>query len=65
MEAGLRRVIDVLGLRSAEGKSRLAEIESLFEESAEPETSIVSTSEKHHLARVRHIRTHAVRSPKH
>jgi len=65
MEAGLRRVIDAVELRSAGAKSRLAEIEVLFEESAERDTSIVPEPEKPHLARVRHIRSHAVRSPKH
>jgi hypothetical protein len=65
MHASLHRLLDVVGVRSGEAKSRLAEIEDLFEESAEPETTIISTPEKPHLARVRHIRSHAVRSPKH
>jgi pimeloyl-ACP methyl ester carboxylesterase len=65
MEVGLRRTIEVVGLRSNEAKSRLAEIEDLIEESARRDTSIVRAPEKPHLARVRHIRSHAARNPKH
>jgi hypothetical protein len=58
MIAGARRVIDEVGLTSKVGKSRLAEIEVLFEKYAqlEPATG--------HLRAVRSARSHAASGSK-
>jgi hypothetical protein len=65
MQSGLHRVIDVVGLQSDKAKSRLAEIEELFEESAESESSEAGDKGERHLGAVRPVRTHAARSSKH
>ena len=62
MTGNLRRLIDVVGLRSKVAKARLAEIEALIEGgSGEPREH----AERNHLGTVRPVRAHAARSPKH
>jgi pimeloyl-ACP methyl ester carboxylesterase len=61
----LRRLIDVVGVRSKLGKTRLAEIESLFERGGLSGVSLIADREDKHLGTVHPVRPHAARSTKH
>jgi pimeloyl-ACP methyl ester carboxylesterase len=64
MAGNLRRMIDAVGLRSKVEHARLAEVETLFQ-SGERGSSRLVEHGKAHLARVRPMRSHPARSPKH
>ena len=62
MRAMLRRLIETLGLRSEEARSRLTELEHLLEESA---AIICHTHERQHFAKVRPLPVQTGKTSKH
>src|SRR4029079_5195986 len=61
MRAMFRRLIETVGLRSDEARSRLAELEHLIAESADPKDS----PERQHFAKLRPLPIHSGRTSKH
>jgi pimeloyl-ACP methyl ester carboxylesterase len=61
MRAMFRRLIETVGLRSDEARSRLTELEHLIEQGADPKES----PERQHFAKLRPLPVHSGRTSKH
>ncbi len=64
MVGNLRRVVEAVGLRSEAGQTRLAEVEKFFEVQLGKSSRPVE-SQKRHMSRMRHMRSHPARTAKH
>jgi pimeloyl-ACP methyl ester carboxylesterase len=65
MAGKLRRIIDVVGLRSSLAKDRLAEIEALMQGAGPTEEPQIGDGEKRQAGTVRPVRSHAAARSKH
>lgn len=65
MRAMLRRIIETLGLRSDEARTRLAQLRHLIEEKDDTTKSHAPESEHQHLTKLRPLPLHTAKRPKH